>query len=294
MKLFVTVLFAFMATAAFADDIDWSQVKPVQQLPGFWAGRDIHFQTIPQMTPDRSGRIVNGQIARQHQFPYQVAILTVFPQGTGLCGGSVINANFVLSAAHCVDPDGQSAIVIFGAQDITNANEPNQRRIPVTRDGIILHPGWNRNTIENDVTVLRLSSPITLVPNVISPITFPTDLENQFVDAAAVVSGWGRFDDAIQQSSPVLRFVGQNIITNNACRLRFPTLIQPSNICTSGAGLTGACQGDSGGPLTIQRDGNSVQIGIVSFGSPRGCARDWPTSYARVTSFVPWILSVIV
>lgn len=197
MKLFVTVLFAVLATAAFADDttIDWSQVKPVTQLPGFWAGRDIHFQPIPQMTPDRNGRIVNGQIATQHQFPYQVAVLTVFPQGTGLCGGSVLNANFVLSAAHCVDPDGQSAIVIFGAQDITNSNEPNQRRINVARSGIILHPGWNRNTIENDVTVLRLSSPVTLVPNVIVPITLPTDLNDQFVDQAAVVSGWGRFDD---------------------------------------------------------------------------------------------------
>lgn len=197
MKLFVTVLFAFMATAAFADDttIDWSQVKPVTQLPGFWAGRDIHFQPIPQKTIERNGRIVNGQIATQHQFPYQVAVLTAFPQGTGLCGGSVLNANFVLSAAHCVDPDGQSAIVIFGAQDITNSNEPNQRRISVARSGIILHPGWNRNTIENDVTVLRLSSPITLVPNVIVPIVLPTDLNDQFVDQAAVVSGWGRFDD---------------------------------------------------------------------------------------------------
>lgn len=63
-------------------------------------------------------------------------------------------------------------------------------------------------------------------------------------------------------------------------------------VCTSGTGSggnnVGACNGDSGGPLTIQRNGQSVLIGIASFVSGVGCEAGWPTGFARVTSFVPW------
>jgi secreted trypsin-like serine protease len=48
-------------------------------------------------------------------------------------------------------------------------------------------------------------------------------------------------------------------------------------------------QGDSGGPLVIGNVGNYTLIGVVSFGSTRGCAAGDPMGFARVTSFVDWI-----
>jgi len=48
-------------------------------------------------------------------------------------------------------------------------------------------------------------------------------------------------------------------------------------------------QGDSGGALVIDNGGNFTQIGVVSFGSSRGCASGAPSGYARVTSFRNWI-----
>lgn len=86
-----------------------------------------------------------------------------------------------------------------------------------------------------------------------------------------------------------LRFVEVAVISQLACSLRFPTVIQPSNICTSGDGGRGSCNGDSGGPLSVQRDGQSMLIGIVSFGRASGCQGGNPAAYARVTSFLPWI-----
>lgn len=80
-----------------------------------------------------------------------------------------------------------------------------------------------------------------------------------------------------------------NTISNTACRIRFPTLIQEENICTSGDDGRSPCHGDSGGPLAVIRDGRSVQIGVVSFGSPVGCSTSWPAAYARVTSFMAFI-----
>ena len=60
-------------------------------------------------------------------------------------------------------------------------------------------------------------------------------------------------------------------MTQAACILRFPGVIQPTNICLSGVNNGGACQGDSGGPLTTIVAGNHVHIGIVSFGLALGC-----------------------
>lgn len=93
MKLFASVLFAVLAVSANADmwdNIDWDKVVPVQDLPGFWDGRDIQQKTVKSI--QRSPRIVGGEIANPHQFPYQIALLTSFGAGTGLCGGSIISS----------------------------------------------------------------------------------------------------------------------------------------------------------------------------------------------------------
>lgn len=48
-------------------------------------------------------------------------------------------------------------------------------------------------------------------------------------------------------------------------------------------------QGDSGGPLTVTINGAEVEIGIVSFGSSRGCNLGYPSAFTRVTSYLEWI-----
>jgi chymotrypsin len=74
-------------------------------------------------------------------------------------------------------------------------------------------------------------------------------------------------------------------MTNTACNIRFPGVVQESNICVTGTNGRGACSGDSGGPLTVQRNGQSLVIGVVSFGLALGCERSWPSVFARVSSF---------
>lgn len=70
MKVFSILLLAAFASA----DIDWENVRPVMEMNGFWEGRDLQLFKAPAGVV-RDKRIVNGDIAEPHQFPYQVCVI---------------------------------------------------------------------------------------------------------------------------------------------------------------------------------------------------------------------------
>lgn len=90
-------------------------------------------------------------------------------------------------------------------------------------------------------------------------------------------------------TSPVLRYVKTEIITNTACTNFFPDVIRPTHVCASGVGGKSACNGDSGGPLTVEYEGQTRLVGLVQFGKAFGCSIGFPHVYTRVTEFLDWI-----
>ena len=96
-----------------------------------------------------------------------------------------------------------------------------------------------------------------------------------------------------------IKYVHLPLVTNAKCvkgngseNLYAKEEITKNMVC---AGFTeggkGACHGDSGGPLVVPRsstDDTAIIYGITSFGNH--CAQPkYPTVYARVTEFLPWI-----
>lgn len=302
MKFFVLV-FALLATSSFADefanvDVDWSTVKPIVYYPNFWDNKspDLRppasfFKNYDRQARLPTGRIVGGQIAQPHQFPYQVALLTFLPSvgGTGFCGGSLIGTRTVLTAAHCVD-GGESGTAIFGAHFFADQAEPNQRRITFVANHILMHPSWNPLLIQNDVAVVQLPSVVPLIPLVIRAAILPTtaDMSYDFANEDAVASGWGVFDQANPVVSDVLRYVYDNVITVTQCAVSTIGIATASNICMTGTQNRGVCNGDSGGPLTVRRGGESMHVGIASF-VVASCHNTLPSVFVRTTSFLPWI-----
>jgi Trypsin len=109
-----------------------------------------------------------------------------------------------------------------------NREEPNQQRRTVELSGLTFHENYTPNNLANDVAIISLPTPVTLNQFVqIVNLPGPVDISNDFAGELAVASGWGRFSSA-QQSSEFLRFVNVNVITNTACRIRFPGIIQDS------------------------------------------------------------------
>lgn len=170
-------------------------------------------------------------------------------------------------------------------------SEPNQQRRTVPASGWVAHPDYNTLNLANDIAVIRFTDQPVTLNAFVQAIDLASDDSELFVGEEVHVSGFGRYSDASQSASDVLRWTIKNVVTNLSCRIRFPTLVQPSTICAIGDDQinNAVCNGDSGGPLAARRNGRSLQVGVVSFGSPFGCERGVPDGYARVSSFISWI-----
>jgi len=290
MKLIVVALFALFAVAAaevdwdqYWDNLDWSTVVPVEELPGFWAGREI--QPVGQPEAPSSGRIVGGAIVTPNSIQFQAGLLMAFGGGTGLCGGSIISNRAILTAAHC--PIGSSSTNVRLGAHVIAAVEPNQIRITVGTGGYRLHAQYNPSNLNNDIAILITPAAFGMTAH-IQAVTLALAGAPSHAGDTATISGWGRISDASGATSTHLRSVTNPVITNAVCAQTYGTaVVVASTICMSTAGGRGTCNGDSGGPMTV--GAGRTQVGVVSFGAAAGCQAGFPSGFARVSSFRGWI-----
>lgn len=64
---------------------------------------------VPQWEETNSPQIVGGVPAVAGDFPF---IVSFQKNGNHFCGGSLLNANTVLTAAHCVEGQGVSGLTV--------------------------------------------------------------------------------------------------------------------------------------------------------------------------------------
>ncbi|XP_049540839.1 chymotrypsin-like [Anopheles darlingi] len=240
-----------------------------------------------------SRRIVNGQEAIPGQFPYQVLMLTEFPNsGTNIItGGSILTVNYVLTAASTFFSGGAQATggtAVMGAHNHAN-QEPSQQRIRFDASGITVHPQYVNDfpNRRNNVGVARLNSPMTFNDRV-QPIRLPARSDTrQFEGFMGTVAGFG-FTNDNGPLADVLMYTSNPIMMNAFCMARWEyVIVQPDNVCMSGDGGRSSCVSDTGGPLVID-DGGPLQIGVESVrGDP--CSIGLPSVYTRVTPFLAWI-----
>ncbi|CRK90893.1 CLUMA_CG004582, isoform A [Clunio marinus] len=297
MKLLFAFLFAFVAVSVHADveseefwaNLDMSTVVPVEDIPGFWEGRDEAL--LPGVANTRTGRIVGGQEASPGAHPYQAAVLMRFGGGTGLCGGSVISNRVVLTAAHCPINSLDSQIILGAHNRLVIEGTQHRQTIPSAN--YRLHANYNPSNLNNDIATMITNAVIPMSARIQSSVLPPVGNAELFAGEMATVSGWGRQCDgagAACGTAANLRVVSNNIITNALCASTYGTnVVVASVICMATTGGRGTCNGDSGGPLTVGRAGGRWQVGVVSFGAAAGCERGFPAGFARVTSFRTWI-----
>src|SRR5262249_36222787 len=232
-------------------------------------------------------QVVGGQGVSIDQFPWQAALVLAPSKLPGsedqrqLCGGVLPTARIVISAGHCVadtdpdcggfvpgtpdcnsstDPGGDGtskldwndADIVLGATNLAN-NEGTE--IPLQNDpgAVSLHPGFDPNTLQHDVSYFVLNSPApqqTL--KIAGPGEGATWADGVFED----ITGWGATAESGPGSggSPTLMAGSVPIFNVNACANAYANIgdvVDPSTMVCAGYadGGVDSCFGDSGGPM---------------------------------------------
>lgn len=117
-----------------------------------------------------SQNIVGGSNADLAEWPWQVHLRT--SSGRGFCGGSIINRNWILTAAHCVVKNGKLSrqphqlyigvgfYKSYGTNSYITAKERSFGRHFIRTKKIIPHECYDETNIHNDIALIELSQPI--------------------------------------------------------------------------------------------------------------------------------------
>jgi trypsin len=240
-------------------------------------------------------KIAGGQDAGQYEYLFQAGLAersgsTRSPEDA-FCGGSVISEEYILTAAHCMYDEFGNLITandLFAFLNTWKLSNPNAGKEYIDVSQIIIHPQYNDNTIENDIALLKLATKTNL-----TPLKIPQQGDESLLNAGrkCTVIGWGYLDNDNTQLPDILQEVEVEVISNTLCNSStwYDGEILNGMFCAGYAGgQKDACGGDSGGPLFVMADGDTTQIGVVSWGY--GCAlAKSPGVYTKISDYSNWI-----
>merc|ERR1711973_731612 len=216
-----------------------------------------------------SNRIVGGkEVNPKGKLPYQVFFQgCAGMRGCSICGGTIVNKRFVITAAHCYNSMFTTMQVIVGEHNVCDGNPqgfPNEGA------------------------------------KMIKPACLPSSETKDYSGSASTVSGWGGTigygPNDQQPQQPRQCTLKETIVkllkgSDPMCSKYLKTSSSKIKLCAFAKDID-ACQGDSGGPLTVSENGKYTLVGVVSYGS--GCASSsTPGVYVRVQGFLPWIKNLI-
>ncbi|KAM8710791.1 hypothetical protein ACLKA7_017426 [Drosophila subpalustris] len=272
--------------------------------------KPVNYDTIPRRLPTveegcgytlaSNKKIVGGIVSKKGAWPW-IALLG-YDDGSSSpfkCGGTLITARHVLTAAHCIRED--LTFVRLGEHDLSTDTEAQHIDIPIVKKAA--HPEYNRRNGRSDIAVLYLERNVEFT-SLILPVCMPSSpslRSKSYVGTFPFVVGWGKTQEG-GESATVLNELMIPVMSNEVCRSSYaklnreftPDQFDSAVVCAGVlSGGKDTCQGDSGGPL-MTSEGVSSQmrfylIGVVAYGV--GCARpEVPGVYTSTQFFMDWIL----
>lgn len=260
---------------------------------------DSEYKLGATLPGQSTSKIVGGSGVAITTAPWQVAIIdrqASSNRGGQFCGGSLISAEWIVTAAHCLDYGSYEVQPSGIGIQLGNATLSTSQLSVLGVSAIQVHPNYVSSGKNNDIALIRLASPVSFSSSV-APITLQRSAVTH--NTSALVTGWGQTGVTsssgfvIDSSFPTTLQGTTVYVSDDACFNVPPDGFNPETMLCAGTEnwMNDTCQGDSGGPLAINVSGTNYLAGVTSWGY--GCAWYSPGIYSKVSNYVTWIESIV-
>ncbi|SDR17890.1 MULTISPECIES: S1 family peptidase [Actinopolyspora] len=259
-----------------------STVRKTATLLGGFAAAAMALAVVPAAgatpAPDEPNTMIVGGDQADESYEWMASLQQ---NGKHFCGASLIDEQWALTAAHCVqDVSADELQVRIGSSDHTTGGT-------VTGvDSAVPHPDYATESPQGDIALVKLDQSVEQQP---------VELAEQPGQAGTPTSiiGWGLTcrTRGCGQPPEQLQQLDTKLVSDLQCSLG--TIDGATELCTSSdKPFSNACFGDSGGPQLRGEPGDRKLIGVTSrLGSPIPACGTAPSVYTDATAYGDWIRS---